>query len=85
MITKDTELQLRSQINKPTCIHPVQTMILIDLVCSSTCYIRELGQTNPKFFPQFFPELMDAFGYSATDVISTIGFSFKFPFPAGYK
>ena len=77
MITKDTELQLRSQINKPTCIHPVQTMILIDLVCSSRCYIRELGQTNPEFFPQFFPqffpELMDVFGYSATDVISTIG------------
>ena len=73
MITKDTELQLRSQINKPTCIHPVQTMILIDLVCSSRCYIRELGQTNPTFFPQFFPELIDVFGYSATDVISTIG------------
>ena len=73
MITKKTELQLRSYINKPTCIHPVQTMILIDLVCSSRCYIRELGQTNPKFFRQFFPELMDVFGYSATDVISTIG------------
>ena len=63
---------------------------LIDLVCSSRCYIREWGQTNTEFFPQFFSHSSFQNWWLFLDIPQRMLFPrldcyFRVPFPEGYK